>query len=155
MFLLILSGWCLQERSKYFNTSHVSINQRCGWIGTGEKTISIHLMFLLIRLWDCKTLWYGIISIHLMFLLITVRNIGRRKRIYISIHLMFLLILLAASYSSSISHFNTSHVSINPYSFPSSYWNPFISIHLMFLLIAQFYGVYADGLKFQYISCFY
>ena len=53
------------------------------------------------------------ISIHLMFLLIyldPILDLGPKS---ISIHLMFLLILDSLCVSYLVSHFNTSHVSIN------------------------------------------
>ena len=62
------------NRLCYFNTSHVSINQRYGRKCYCGKSISIHLMFLLIKTNRRAFLYKTRISIHLMFLLI----IGRR-----------------------------------------------------------------------------
>ena len=123
-------------------------------------------MFLLIwvRRWKSRTIFW--ISIHLMFLLIRV-CFGGRKWHTISIHLMFLLIALPPSpgcplvhfNTSHVSinrlmridqngpnyHFNTSHVSINPQRIMSLTYSIRISIHLMFLLIGKHSGCIDSG----------
>ena len=70
-----------------------------------------------------------------MFLLIAGGKLCLKQIITISIHLMFLLIKNSSPSVSSITDFNTSHVSINPpvpWMWSLAWW---ISIHLMFLLI--------------------
>ena len=58
----------------HFNTSHVSINRGCrGYKGLIE-TISIHLMFLLIKPKNRAGELRLLISIHLMFLLIKLKS---------------------------------------------------------------------------------
>ena len=150
-----------------FNTSHVSINPRFFFEIITTLIISIHLMFLLIRLCKIHLANHQSISIHLMFLLIDFPDIPFNPVQVISIHLMFLLIFPATGQPTHPTR---------------------ISIHLMFLLITDEKGqqwvadvglllggdvhpnfntshvsinltrrrfIYAQRSTFQYISCFY
>ena len=133
MFLLIAFARRHCHASFYFNTSHVSINQRKFprlYFGNG---ISIHLMFLLIALPLSGAISPLFISIHLMFLLIKKAVIFCLANFTISIHLMFLLIGLHRVMQKRQHNFNTSHVSIN--------------------LDAERKRI--QEIEFQYISCFY
>ena len=135
MFLLITS-WETGAKTtkKYFNTSHVSINQHRPRVGIGAERdfntshVSINL---------CRKGFYArvlFISIHLMFLLIGYDVRIRAFPESISIHLMFLLIVICFwSVLSAWLYFNTSHVSIN--------------------LVMD--GDMDMDVVFQYISCFY
>ena len=115
MFLLI-QRWELYRHSKggYFNTSHVSINHT-GSIATtcvvrdfNTSHVSINLIHIL-PFWNAYR-----ISIHLMFLLIRISARNMAAAADISIHLMFLLIIdLTGAVMIGDVHFNTSHVSIN------------------------------------------
>ena len=91
MFLLIGLDGIRQDICQHFNTSHVSINRIRDDALEAEYVISIHLMFLLIGVWDLHNIPDEEISIHLMFLLIV-------------------FVVLKGVYEL---HFNTSHVSIN------------------------------------------
>ena len=115
-----------RKRYKHFNTSHVLIHQLtavrvCGW-----GKISIHLMFLFIRILRIKQTVYTIISIHLMFLFIVVTSMNQ----------------------TAAQHFNTSHVLIHQSWRYTILQCLNISIHLMFLLIQRFYQLF----RFYYIS---
>ena len=160
----------------YFNTSHVSINPSSEGTSEPYRSISIHLMFLLID--PCTeqrpVAWYfntshvsinphlpfqrqdsEIISIHLMFLLILPVLTNVKTSCQISIHLMFLLIRRSTTSGSGREHFNTSHVSINLAATSFGVRNFSISIHLMFLLIYNSAIMQRMKEIFQYISCFY
>ena len=112
---------------QHFNTSHVSINRK-----------------------NCKgKRRYCRISIHLMFLLIAVYQQRRYSKCKISIHLMFLLIALLHHLLHHLADFNTSHVSINLDWVSNPRWISAISIHLMFLLIAFAYIGFLDFYHFN------
>ena len=71
MFLLIFTIPAIEISAPiYFNTSHVSINRIRDDALEAEYVISIHLMFLLIGVWDLHNIPDEEISIHLMLLLI-------------------------------------------------------------------------------------
>ena len=91
MFLLIAAHEGRGYRSRYFNTSHVSINRCCRINRRHRKKISIHLMFLLIK--QVQESGQSNVDFNTSHVSI---NQGSSKRIpkcsQISIHLMFLLI---------------------------------------------------------------
>ena len=139
---------CLRWKS-YFNTSHVSINLEAAFCYSCGRRISIHLMFLLIKLLSVmpalnvyfNTSHVSInpsstsahksfcnISIHLMFLLIRYLWQKSAAGYTISIHLMFLLI------TEPDAGRNRGSV---------------ISIHLMFLLIFYLFFFLPDQVNFN------
>ena len=79
-----------------------------------DMSVSIHLMFLLIRLQGARVVSRRTVSIHLMFLLIKMPYKQHRQWTVVSIHLMFLLIKDSKTGLKLLKRFNTSHVSINP-----------------------------------------
>ena len=155
MFLFILNTVLATAIVKGdFNTSHVSIYPESSEKGTASKTFQYISYFYLseaqfldafkaaiFQYISCFYLSYsefievGIkhISIHLMFLFIKAGCLENDKIYGISIHPMFLFIKISLNLLRTISHFNTSHVSI--------YLNGKFHIRIIFI--------------FQYIPCFY
>ena len=114
MLMLIRNRESRQKSSRfYFNTSHVNVNRYM-------QDILSH------RLW---------ISIHLMLMLIAPKRGYRVNSLNISIHLMLMLIANALLEQLSKSHFNTSHVNVNPCVRIATNADILISIHLMLMLI--------------------
>ena len=146
-----------------------------GAIGRFER-ISIHLMFLLIRVCFGGRKWHTI-SIHLMFLLIALPPSPGCPLVHFNTSHVSINRLMRIDQNGPNYHFNTSHVSINPQRIMSLTYSIRISIHLMFLLIWRVHHIctcrwcisihlmfllirkkelYALPLPaFQYISCFY
>ena len=96
-----------------FNTSHVNVNRSCAASLTALSLISIHLMLMLILAQSCL----------------------QPPAEIISIHLMLMLILSCSSVLFPSSHFNTSHVNVNPATTGAKWKECRISIHLMLMLI--------------------
>ena len=96
-----------------FNTSHVSINLLLVLLFARAAEISIHLMFLLIRLPVRDCCGDGCISIHLMFLLICYPTSERMWRIYFNTSHVSINLIQRRRQLREMQYFNTSHVSIN------------------------------------------
>ena len=115
------------------------------------------------------------ISIHLMLLFIRESIIWYLSALVISIHLMLLFIISDFTFNLSYFHFNTSHVTVYPYSQRYQISASAISIHLMLLFISVALAwmltksnfntshvtvyrykpvLYIDMPTFQYISCY-
>ena len=103
---------CLRWKS-YFNTSHVSINLEAAFCYSCGRRISIHLMFLLIKLLSVMPALN--VYFNTSHVSINPSSTSAHKSFCnISIHLMFLLIFYLFFFLPDQVNFNTSHVSINP-----------------------------------------
>ena len=165
------------QSERYFNTSHVYINQNSEIVQRNHRVISIHLMFILI-VWklpywgsDADNFNTSHVSINR-----SIRNnpeslINHFNTSHvsinqgscqqppqpqdISIHLMFLLIVFVPSSGTKYSNFNTSHVSINPLikwgmkEAECHFNTSHVSINRNLVAFRQLL------IRFQYISCFY
>ena len=122
------------QSERYFNTSHVYINQNSEIVQRNHRVISIHLMFILI-VW--KLPYWG-------------SDADNFNTSHVSINRS-----IRNNPESLINHFNTSHVSINPLikwgmkeaecHFNTSH----VSINRNLVAFRQLL------IRFQYISCFY
>ena len=100
-----ISCYCLSRVEKYlevlkqnFNTSHVTVYQKCVPISYVSRQISIHLMLLFIRPYRCCYNRVSEISIHLMLLFILSGLTFLYLLFNISIHLMLLFIAPSCAY---------------------------------------------------------
>ena len=148
-------------RNLDFNTSHVSINHTQAIHRVSSSCISIHLMFLLIRIRGrVRTLIYfhfntSHVSINLINFSLFPCLFGYFNTSHVSINPINSFVLerrinnfntshvsinhvLPPSKKKNVEYFNTSHVSINQTREQKSFSFTAISIHLMFLLIVPF-----------------